>query len=439
MRCHETLDEVNDVSVGSGSMSIPTELSLQESSHAPFVMYAVEKELGKGQYGRVLQVRRVGSSESIALKEVLQDEDTQATRTAVIESVQRNVGRTRAHAPAATSAAAAAAASTVPASSSKRRGSRRNSHSDAVQPSSASDAGAAIDTGLGVAMPIAEIQQVALREVVLMKSIRHPYVLSLRGNPMFDAHGTMYVGCELMPGGNIREYLDKQVESSKTGAPLPLVRRWMYQLMSGLQALHTRKIFHRDLKPHNLLLDATNDLRIADFGLARSTFGTQPMWYTPTVITLWYRPPELIMGGTVYDDTADIWSCGAILFEMLTGRPLFGTDNTPAGVTEDQHQCWCIAQTLGPFSTSIFPGVTELPNHAAFANNMKHIPHLNVAQELKKHGADASFRDLLYRMLHYDPSRRPKAAAVLAHGFFDEERTPAAAAAASSKNPRRSS
>jgi serine/threonine protein kinase len=419
MLCTETLDDAGAVCVGSGSMSIPTELSLQESSRAPFVTYRVEKELGKGQYGRVLQVRREGSNESIALKEVLQDEDTQATRVAVIESAQRNVGRTRARATATSSTDPTPAASSA---SSGRRRSRRKS--EEVQDACAS--GAAIDAGLGVAMPIAEIQQVALREVVLMKSIRHPYVLSLRGNPMFDTHGTMYVGCELMPGGNIREFLDKRVESSKTGAPMPLVRRWMYQLMTGLRALHTRKIFHRDLKPHNLLLDARNDLRIADFGLARSTFGNQPMWYTPTVITLWYRPPELIMGGSVYDDTADIWSCGAILFELLTGRPLFGTDERPDAVGEDQYQCWCIAQTLGAFSASIYPGVTCLPRHAAFAKDMQPVPHLNVARELAKHAADAPFRDLLYRMLHYDPSRRPKAADVLAHRFFDDARDEAA-------------
>lgn len=101
------------------------------------------------------------------------------------------------------------------------------------------------------------------------------------------------------------------------------VKCYMKQLLSGLEHCHNRGILHRDIKSSNLLLSKEGILKIADFGLATSydPENMQPM--TSQVVTLWYRPPELLLGATYYGVGVDLWSVGCILAELLTGEPIF--------------------------------------------------------------------------------------------------------------------
>lgn len=96
----------------------------------------------------------------------------------------------------------------------------------------------------------------------------------------------------------------------------------MHQLLSGLEHCHNSHVLHRDIKGSNLLIDDDGVLKIADFGLA-STFdpnNKNPM--TSRVVTLWYRPPELLLGATNYGVGIDLWSAGCILAELLAGKPI---------------------------------------------------------------------------------------------------------------------
>jgi len=113
---------------------------------------------------------------------------------------------------------------------------------------------------------------------------------------------------------------------------------FIYQLLRGLKYIHSANVLHRDLKPSNILLNANCDLRICDFGLARTS--SEKEYMTEYVVTRWYRAPELLLSCAEYTAAIDIWSCGCIFAELLGRKPLFpGRDYV--------HQLNLITRVLG--------------------------------------------------------------------------------------------
>lgn len=100
---------------------------------------------------------------------------------------------------------------------------------------------------------------------------------------------------------------------------------FIYQTLRALKAMHSANVLHRDLKPSNLLLNANCDLKVCDFGLARSAASTEDNsgFMTEYVATRWYRAPEIMLTFKEYTKAIDVWSVGCILAEMLSGKPLF--------------------------------------------------------------------------------------------------------------------
>ncbi|GFP85751.1 probable serine/threonine-protein kinase at1g54610 [Phtheirospermum japonicum] len=102
----------------------------------------------------------------------------------------------------------------------------------------------------------------------------------------------------------------------------PQVKCYMNQLLSGLEHCHNNGVLHRDIKCSNLLIDNEGILKIADFGLASFFDPERKKPMTSHVVTLWYRPPELLLGSTNYGVGVDLWSAGCILAELFAGKPI---------------------------------------------------------------------------------------------------------------------
>ena len=106
------------------------------------------------------------------------------------------------------------------------------------------------------------------------------------------------------------EYLDqdlKKLLDAYTGQGLDYgtIKSYLYQLVKGIAHCHSHRVLHRDLKPQNLLINREGALKLADFGLARA-FGIPVRSYTHEVVTLWYRPPDVLMGSRNYNTSVDI-------------------------------------------------------------------------------------------------------------------------------------
>ncbi|KAG6920693.1 cyclin dependent kinase 20, partial [Chelydra serpentina] len=156
-----------------------------------------------------------------------------------------------------------------------------------------------------------------------------------------------------------------------------------------------------DLKPANLLISSTGQLKIADFGLARVFSSDAGRLYSHQVATRWYRAPELLYGARKYDEGVDLWAVGCIFAELLNNSPLFPGEN-------DIEQLCCVLRVLGTPSQRVWPEITELPdyNKISFKDN----PPIPLEEVLPD--APPQALQLLTRFLVYPSRDRVRAAQV---------------------------
>lgn len=188
---------------------------------------------------------------------------------------------------------------------------------------------------------------------------------------------------------------------------------YMRQMIIGLHRIHCAKIVHRDLKPANILVKANNKIKIGDFGLARNWNESRDRPMTSKVITLWYRPPELLLGKNHYGPEVDIWSLGCIFFEMMTQTILFKGD-------QEAEQLKIIFDIVGSPNDEIWPNWEDFPNSAFYANTVKNAH--NLLEEYLENKLPSEFQDakkLLLGMLQLNPDSRITLQAAFMDSFFD--------------------
>jgi cyclin-dependent kinase 12/13 len=290
----------------------------------------------------------------------------------------------------------------------------------------------------------------AVREIKFLKSLHHKNIVRLKD--IATSKGCEHLDADVKPDaskaavggppkdqreeapnrelqrcGNLYlvfEYIEHDLGGlidAKYKFPPRAVKCIMKQLLEVLDFLNEKKIMHRDIKSSNILISNRHQVKLADFGLARSTLGSDGregrVDLTNNVITMWYKPPELLLGAQRYSHPVDMWSTGCVLAELELGRPLF------PGKTEAE-QLDLICKVIGTPDDTVWPGISSMSNYDTI---LKAIPkYTTTIRSVYTGRISEPVLSFLERILVADPSGRPSPRVALGNRFFNTAPLPPA-------------
>lgn len=253
----------------------------------------------------------------------------------------------------------------------------------------------------------------ALREIRILQLLKHENVINLieicrsQVSPANKYRSTFYLVFDFCEHDLAGLLSNIQVKFS-----LGEIKKVVQQLLNGLYYIHSNKILHRDMKAANVLITKNGVLKMADFGLARAfslTKNGHPNRFTNRVVTLWYRPPELLLGERNYGPPVDMWGAGCIMAEMWTRSPIMQGSS-------EQIQLTLISQLCGSITPSVWPGVENLELYRTMELIDKQ--KRKVKDRMKHYMQNPYACDLIDKLLVLDPSKRIDADTALNHDFF---------------------
>ncbi|GMN33783.1 hypothetical protein TIFTF001_004344 [Ficus carica] len=264
----------------------------------------------------------------------------------------------------------------------------------------------------------------AIREIKILKKLDHENVIKLKeivtsSENEKDEQNNQVTESNKFKGGiyMVFEYMDHDLTglADRPGLrfTVPQIKCYMKQLLTGLHYCHINSVLHRDIKGSNLLIDNEGKLKLADFGLARFFANDHDGNLTNRVITLWYRPPELLLGATKYGPAVDMWSVGCIFAELLHGKPILPGKNEPEQLNK-------IFELCGSPDEINWPDASKTP----WYNNFKPSrPMKRRVREMFRH-FDRYALDLLDHLLTLDPNQRWTAEQALDADYFWNDPVP---------------
>lgn len=260
-----------------------------------------------------------------------------------------------------------------------------------------------------------------LREVKILNRMDHENIIKIIDLPVVAKHVSEYRDVYM-----VMDCMETDLFKLLKAQPLTpdYICYFTYQILRGLKYIHSANVLHRDLKPSNLLLNRNCDLKICDFGLARTSDPTvEESFKTEYVATRWYRAPEVILNPREYTKAIDLWSVGCIMGEMFNRRPLFpGTHyieqvNMIIDVvgTPSQHDIESISNEM---AKSYLASMPFKPNR-----NMHEVcPHTATSEEDAAEYSKAM--DLLQKLLTFNPEARFDCEQALAHPYLAQYSDP---------------
>uniref|UniRef100_A0A0G4F533 Cyclin-dependent kinase 2 homolog n=1 Tax=Chromera velia CCMP2878 TaxID=1169474 RepID=A0A0G4F533_9ALVE len=254
------------------------------------------------------------------------------------------------------------------------------------------------------------VPSTAIREIAILREFSHPNIVRLLELIIngLELH-LVFELCDLDLRCYMREVSRGPVEPQYHAS-------FLFQMLLGCAHCHARKVIHRDLKPQNVLVKLNPDrtpraVKLADFGLARPIqMAKRPM--THEVVTLWYRPPEILLGDTGYSGKVDVWAIGCIFVEMVSKRPLFPGDS-------EIDTLFKIFRLRGTPTEESWPGVTELPEFRSTFPKWRDVLPERLSSLRPVLGESGC--DLLIKLLVLCPKKRIDVFDALKHPYFSED------------------